>query len=417
VTADLFDRELLKLAWRNLWRNRRRTLITVAALSFSVMLVQAFHNLSFGVYARMVDSGVRAGSGHIAVYRGDYASSRDEKLSFDPGPLPAEVARLDRVERVLPRVYLPGLAQSSRESRGILLTGVDPDAERAVNPFLKNLPPDRMLRTPDGRDAILGNRLLKELKLEVGQKFVVTLQSRGGELVSELFRVRGTVATGIKDIDQSLIMVGRERAAAMMGAPGEIHELAVVLTDAEADRQVGPALEKLVARRPELHVVPWETAMPNLANAIKLDYASQKFIFVIILLIVTIGVINSQLMSVMERIREFGVILAVGATPGRLRLLVLTEALVLGLLALVCGSILGSLATWYLVAHGINLQTFLPESLEFGGVVFEPVLRAVWDLRWMFQIALYVLILCLLASLYPAIKAGRITPAEAMRHV
>jgi ABC-type lipoprotein release transport system permease subunit len=411
--------EFLRLAWKNLWRSRRRTLIALAALSFSVMLAQASHNLSIGVYARMVDSGVRAGSGHIAVYRGDYAESRNEKLSFRPRGLVTEIARLDGVEQVLPRVYLPGLAQSSRESRGILLAGIDPQAELAVNPFLKKLPREKMARSLTGRDAVVGNRLLNELKIKEGNKFVITVQSREGELASELFRVRGVVHTGIKDVDGSLIMVGKERAAEMGGIPGEIHEMAVVLRKARDDRKVFPGIKKLLANPPDLQAVPWEKAMPNLANAIKLDYVSGQFIIIIILLIVTIGVVNTFLMSVMERIREFGVILALGATPVRLCRMILAEALLLGMVAMVTGTLLGSMVTWYLTEYGIDLRAFIPENLEmeFGGVVFEPVIRAAWDIPWMGQIALYVVILSLIASLYPAVKAARISPAQAMRHI
>lgn len=156
--------------------------------------------------------------------------------------------------------------------------------------------------------------------------------------------------------------------------------------------------------------------MPNLSDAIRLDYAGQKFIFAVILLIVTIGVVNTLLMTVMERIREFGVLLAIGATPGRLRLMIWHEALLLGLLAMVLGTLLGAAATWYLVEQGLDLRTLLPAGLEFGGVVFDPVLRAAWDLPWMARMGLYVVGLCLLASIYPAIKAARIPPAEAMRH-
>jgi len=417
MAAGKLNIDLLQLAWRNLWRNRRRTLITLAAISLSVMLVQAFHNLSFGVYARMIDAGVRAGSGHLAVYRGDYVQSRDEKLVYDPQDLAAQIAVIAGVKEVLPRLYLPGLAQSSRESRGIVLTGVDPAAERRINPFLKGLDPEKMIRDPAGRDAVVGARLLRELKIEEGSKFVVTVQNRDGELVNELFRVRGVVETGIREFDASLILVGRERAAAMIGFPGGVHELAVILHRAGDEATVFPAVERLVQGRPELRAVGWEKAMPNLSNSIRLDYASQKFIFLIILLIVTIGVVNSLLMSVMERLREFGVILALGATPGRLRRMVLAEALALGTAAMVLGSLLGALATWYLVEVGIDLRSFVPETLEFGGVVFDPVLRASWDLAWMARIALYVVGLVLLASIYPAVKAGRIRPAEAMRHV
>ena len=162
--------------------------------------------------------------------------------------------------------------------------------------------------------------------------------------------------------------------------------------------------------------VSWEKAMPNLANAIKLDYASQKFIFIIILLIVTIGVINTLLMSVMERMREFGVILALGSKPMTLRGLIILEAVIMGLLAATIGTVLGSLATWYLVAVGIDLAELVPDTLEFGGVVFDPVMRASWDPAWMIRIAVYVVCLTLAAAAYPAIKAGRTTPVEGMRH-
>jgi ABC-type lipoprotein release transport system permease subunit len=403
------------LAWKNLWRNRRRTLITLAAVAFSIMLMQAAHNLAVGIYASMIDHGVRAGSGHIAVYQGDYPRSRDESLSFAPGSLPEEVQRLKGVARVLPRVYLPALAQSSRESRGILLTGVTPEAERTANPFLKHLPPEKMIRTISGNDAVLGRRLLDELKIAEGSKLVITLQNRQGDLVSELFRVRGSIRTGVRELDGSLVMVGREKAAAMAGMPGQIHELAVILERADDDRTVLPAIRKML-RGKTPHAVPWEQAMPNLANAIKLDYAGQKFIFIIITLIVTIGAVNTLLMSVMERIREFGVILAVGASPARLRLLILAEALILALAGIAVGTLLGSLITWYLVNYGIDLRRMIPENMEFGGVVFDPVLRATWDFAWMARISFYLALLTVGAALYPAHKASRIAPAAAMRH-
>lgn len=403
-------------AWRSLWRNRRRTLITLTAIALSIMLVQTFHNLAVGAYARMIDDGVRAGSGHLAVYRQGYLESREETLSFSPALLAEQIRAIPGVTRVLPRVYLPALAQSSHDSRGILLIGVEPKAEMTINPFLKGLSADAMLRDVDGRDAVVGKRLLDDLKLAVGRKLVVTAQHRDGTLHSELLRVRGVVATGMPDIDGSLLMVGRQRAALLAGMQDDIHELAIVLDDSGEEALVAAAITPLLHDRPELAAVSWEKAMPNLANAIKLDYASQKFIFVIILLIVTIGVVNTLLMSVMERLREFGVVLALGSSPGRLRRLVLLEALLLGMVAAVAGCVLGALATWYLVDVGIDLKSFIPETLEFGGVVFDPVLRAAWDLAWMAKIALYVVGLTVLAALYPAIKAGRITPVEAMRH-
>ena len=328
--------DILMLAWKNLWRNKRRSLITLAALSFSLMLMQGFHNLAIGTYARMIDSGVRAGSGHIALYRGDYHKSRDETLTFNPAKLERQLADMTEVVQVLPRVYLPGLAQSSRESRGILLTGISPADEYAVNPFLRKLPAKSMPDNLDSRDALLGSKLLAELKLSVGNKLVITVQNRQGDLASELFRVRGEVHTGLRDIDGSLVMVGRERAASMGGFPGEIHELALILRQADDEATVMPKLQRILKASP-VRAVAWDQAMPNLANSIKLDYASQKFMFAIMIVIVSIGVINTMLMSVMERIREFGIILAVGASLGRLFSMILAEGLALGTISVLGG--------------------------------------------------------------------------------
>jgi len=406
----------LHLAWKNLWRNRRRTIITLTAIAFSIMLVQALHNLSYGVYAGMVDSGVKAGSGHIAVYRDGYLDSHEETLYFEDRELVDEISAIAGVEQVLPRLYIPALAQSSRESRGVVLVGVDPQRELAINPFLKSIARDDMIRDADSRDAVIGERLLEELQISPGQKFVVTAQHRDGTLHSELLRVRGVVRSGMKDIDSSLILIGRERAGLLIGSPGSVHELAVILSDPDDQGVVIGQVSALLGAHPGTAAVSWEQAMPNLANAIKLDYASQKFIFLIILLIVTIGVVNTLLMSVMERMHEFGVILALGCKPMTLRGVIMLEALALGLFAAAIGSLLGCLATWYLVDVGINLAAFAPDTLEFGGVVFDPVIHASWNPDWMVRIAVYVVVLTLLAALYPAVKAGRITPVEGMRH-
>lgn len=408
---------MLQLAWRNLWRNRRRTLLTVSAIGFSLLLIQAFHNLAIGSYRQMVNSGVRSGSGHIGIYAGDYAASRDETLTFSPGSLPEQILAMDDVDQVVPRLYLPGLAQSSRESRGVLLTGIDPTIERAVNPFLSRVDETQMIRGLESRDALIGDLLMDELKLKPGQKFVITVQHRGGELASELFRIRGVVRTGVKAIDRGLVMVGLTRAGKLAGVVGQVHELAVIVHDEAIDKPPLAQVRQMMPANTPVRALLWEEAMPNLADAIKLDYASQKFIFSVILLIVSIGLINTLLMSVMERIREFGTMIALGTRPRRLRQLIALEAILLGAVGMVVGCLLGSGATWLLIEYGLDLRWFISGELEFGGVVFDPILRARWDWPWMGLMGILLIFICLLASLYPARKASSIEPARAMRHI
>jgi len=407
---------LLRLAWKNLWRNRRRTVITLIAISFSLMLAQTHENLTYGFFTRMVDSGVRAGSGHMAIQHREYLGRRDEKLAFKTEGLLDQLTSFPEVSEVLPRIYLSALVQSSRESRGVLLLGIEGVAESRVNPYLRDLPVSSMLRPNEDGDAMVGERLADELGLTVGSKFVVTVQNRNGDLVNELFRIRGIVHTGIRKLDRSLVMVNLQRAAAMADMPGAVHELAVILRQASDQDVAFATISKFLGPHEDLQLATWEETMPNMANAMRLNNGIESFEILLLLIILTIGVINTLLMSVMERMREFGIILAMGGTPGWLCRLIFCEALILGVVGSIVGTLLGILATFYFIRFGLDLRPLLPETMEYGGVVYDPIVYAAWSVGAMVRLALYLMVLSLIASIYPAIKAARSSPVDAMRH-
>lgn len=408
--------DYFSLAWKNLWRNRRRTLITLFAISMALMLAQTLHNLAMGSYSQMIENGVRSGSGHYSLYHPGYRQDHDEKLTFSPGQLATSLTSKTAIAYALPRIHLSGLAQSSHDSRAVAIMGIDMAGEAAVNPVLRNLLTTQWLRPMQGRDALLGQRLVDELKIKIGQKLVITLQDRDGNLVSELFRLRGIINSRIKQVDSSLVMISLQKAATITGRSGQIHELALVLNSANDMPKQFAIINGLLSDTNEIELVPWHVAMPNLADAIRLDYASQNVMLVIIMLIITIGIVNTLLMSVMERIHEFGILLATGMAPFKLWKLVICEAAILGSAAALFGSLLGSLSTWYLVEVGIDLRDFISENMEFGGVVFDPIIRATWTPVWMVESALYIILLSMIAALYPAFKAARLSPVDAMRH-
>jgi ABC-type lipoprotein release transport system permease subunit len=404
----------LKLAWRNLMRNRVRSIVTLVAVSLSLALVQTYHNFTQGVYAHMVETGVRSGTGHTAIYKKHYLDNHDAAICFEPKELMTALSGIQGVDAVLPRLYFSGLAQSSRESRNIQIMGVDLAKERTVNPYLRKLPEDIFTSSWKTREVLVGKGLLQELKIGVGRKMVITMQTRGGELVSELFTVGGVLQTGIREIDDALVILESHRAASMAGVPAHVHEIAVVLEDAGMSRKIYPRIEKRLSHRPDLEAVTWEKAMPNLFNALRWDYVSVKVLSYVVLLIVTIGVVNTLLMSVTERFREFGMLRAIGTSPVRLCRMILLEALLLGAISMAVGTAVSSLATGYLAHYGFDLRRFIPANLEFGGVVFSALLYARWDFLWMTQSGIYIVALCLMASLYPALKAARATPVEAL---
>jgi ABC-type lipoprotein release transport system permease subunit len=405
-----------KLALRNLCRNRLRTLVTFLGISLSLALVQVYHNFTTGVYSYMVECGVRSGAGHIAVMRTEHLKQRASGLVFEPGDLSAEMAALPGVRTVIPRLHMTGLAQSGWGSRRISLVGTDMAVEAASNPFLKDIPPDVFAAGWNERSALVGQRLVKELKIGLGRPLIITVQSRDGDMVSERFKVRGVISSGIRDVDGSLVMVSRSAAAAMSGTPGQVDQLSIVLDDADSEKTVMPMVDGVLSSRPGLRAADWETTMPNLYSAIRWDYAGGIVLSTILLLIVTFGVTNTLLMSVMERLKEFGMIRGIGASGTLIRRMILAEALVLGALAALAGSALASVATWYLSVYGFDLRHFIPDTLEFGGVIFSALLYARWDVPWMAGVSVFMILLCLIASLYPAFKASRVTPVAALRH-
>ncbi len=409
--------ELLLMAWRNLWRSRRRTLITLAAGSLGLMFAQAYLNWANGIYAQMIDEGVRSASGHVTLYRIGYRATREAALSFPVAGLPERLAALPGVETVLPRLYLTGLAQAARGSRGVMLVGVDPEREWAVNPFAKRLAEGKLIGAASDRECLVGRELVETLKLKLGGKLVVMTQRKDGEIQGELLRVAGILDTGMSEIDGRTVYTTLGFAGRLSGRVGEAHELAVILDNQRLIPEVRPLAAALLPPGGGIEAVDWQTAMPEMAGHIRVDTFSMKLIIVFIFLIVGIGMVNTQLMSVLERSREFGVMLALGVPTLFLVGMVLVEGLLMGLTAAVAGTLMGSGVTAWLVEKGVDVSSiFGIDRLEVTGAVFSGVMKGTWSPLSMFWTALAVLLLYPLASVYPAWKVTRLRPVETMRH-
>jgi ABC-type lipoprotein release transport system permease subunit len=410
-------RELLLMAWRNVWRSRRRTLITLAAGSLGLMFSQAYLNWANGIYAQMIDEGVRSASGHVSLYRQGYRASREAALSFPLDGLPERLAAIPGVETALPRLYLPGLAQAARGSRGVTLVGVDPGREWRVNPFARGLAGGKLIDGTSDRECLVGKELVESLKLKLGGKLVVMAQRKDGEIQGELLRVAGILDTGMSEIDGRTIYTTLGFAGRLAGREGEAHELAVILGNQRSIPAVLPRAAALLPPGGGLEAVDWQTAMPEMAGHIRVDTFSLKLIVGFIFLIVGIGMVNTQLMSVLERSREFGVMLALGVPTLFLVGMVLAEGLLMGLTAAAAGTLLGSGVTAWLVERGVDVTAiFGTDRLEVTGTVFSGVMKGVWSPASMAWTAVVVMLLYPLASIYPAWKVTRLRPVETMRH-
>lgn len=406
----------IKLGWRNLWRNRRRSIIELTSIAGSVSLAVFMNNLAKGSYAQMINDGVKMGSGHIGLYRSEYLEMRKSELTFVASGLVESLVNLDGVVAVFPRLHVPSLIQSSRESRAAMVIGLDFDRERGSNPLVDpNRIPEGEIPSPDDtQGALVGAVLAEELGLSLGKKFVVMAQDADGEIASRLFRISGLIRTNARVIDASMVIIPRSVLAEMIKREDAAHEVAVMLSDYNDIDRMLPGVSAIAARNPGVEAFSWEEAMPEIADAVKMDYVGMQIMVIFLYFIVGIGTINTLLMSVMERTREFGVIRAIGLGRGGIRMIVLSEAFVLAVVGVVVGLSLSLIVGMYTSTKGID-YSFMISDQGFAGTLFDPVIYSIWDWPRMIVLGVFMVVLALVASLYPAHYILKIRPAEAMR--
>jgi putative ABC transport system permease protein len=403
------------MAWRNVWRNRRRSLLTVAAIALGLAFNIFMRGIGDGFHDQMVDNSVRAEIGHIQIHRSGY---RD-----NPGvnkTLP-DLAGISRAIRSLPglrgysfRVLSSGLASTAENSSGVQILGVDPDQEQTVTTIQNAIVQGRYLSDSKQRPIMLGERLATHLKVSLNDKVVLLVQAADGSMGAQLFRLAGVFRSGSPEMDQGTVFILRSDAQNLLSLGDRITEAALLLN---SSRQVGPDLEMLKASLTDVpvEILPWWQVEPFLQQFIQIDDAFFYIIVLIFFIVISIGILNTIMMSIFERVREFGVIMALGVKPRQIVKLVVEEALALGLVGIAAGSLIGSALTRYFARHGMNLSSFSAGAAALG-ITSSRVFSELTAANLVYS-NLAVLIVVLLVSLYPAFHAARLRPVEAIRHV
>lgn len=408
---------ILKLAWRNLGRHRRRTIITALAIGLGLALLVVSSALGDGVHGEMIKQGVGMFAGHVVVQGPGWQEKREPELAVkDAGPTTEEIRAAVPDAVVLPRLFLQGLLTSPEGSVGVQVVGVEPDLEREVNNLAEKVVKGTYLSADDDRGIVIGDTLAETLSVDLGDK-VVLMSQRKGEIESRLFRVRGIFRTGLGELDGFFAQVPLAAAQAVLGLGDVANQISVHLSDPDRTASVTRLLRQRLSDRP-VDVLPWQQALPELHQFVVLDDAGLYVFILIIALVVAFGITNTVLMSVMERVKEFGVLLSLGMTPRRLGWMVLAEASLLGVLSAVGGAALGALLAWPLQVYGLDYGALIgtEEGFETAGVMIESLVYG--DLSWT-KVILFsgiTVVLTVIAALYPTWKASRLRPVEAMHH-
>lgn len=415
---------IVVLAFRNLRRHMRRTLLTASAMVIGGGLLMFSLSLGDGTHETWIDSGVRMGAGHITVEHPQFRVSRkiEDRLSAE-ARMAAERALsesgiAEEVTAVSARVLTYGLASSPAGARPVQVVAVDPLAEADFSTLDDQTLMGRYLEAEDRLAAYVGSGLVEALRLDLGSRFVLTAQDVEGEIVGQLVRVGGVFRSGVPEIDQSLIHIPLQTAAEWLGSGTDVTNVGVLVRDSYAVDEIAGRLSASLAgpiAARTTRVMTWREAMPELNAAVAIDDFGNYLIYGILFIIIGFGIVNTVLMSVLHRYREFGVLQALGLTPGQTGALVLVEGIVLTVVSSVIGIGLGVFVTWYFWGDGLDFSSLMNEDITFSGVIMDPVIIPRFRVARVVQALVFTLMVGGLASLYPAFRAAKIDVTEAMK--
>jgi ABC-type lipoprotein release transport system permease subunit len=415
---------LVDLACRNLRRHVRRTMLTSLALVVGGALLMFMFPMGDGTHEAWIESGVRMGSGHLAIQRPGFQTSRkiEDRLTQEARADAERALQGGEVQgyvtAVSPQLAVSGLASSPTGARPVRIVGVESEAERRFGILDEKVAEGRYLEPGDRLAAYVGFDLAEGLDLRLGSRLVLTAQDASGEIAGQLVRVVGIFRTAVPEIDQSLVHVPLATAGSWLGTGKDVTQIAVLVDESGAVDPLRRALERELAppiERGQLSIESWREAMPELDAAVKIDDFGNYLMQGILFTIIAVGIVNTVLMSVLHRHREFGVLQALGLTPAQTGTLVLIEGLVLTAFSGIAGVALGLFITWYFWRDGLDYSALMSEEWSFSGIVMDPVVIPLFRLARVVQALLFLLAIGALASLYPAFRATRIDVTEAMK--
>ncbi|MFW6192038.1 MAG: ABC transporter permease [Gemmatimonadota bacterium] len=407
-----------RMAWRNLWRHRARTLIMGSAVAFIYGLALVSLGINDDGHRRMLEEATGAAGGDVLVHADGYWSTRaSDRVILDGAEVHEAVRKTRGVDLAIPRVLVDGLLSTSAAASAVLLQGVDPALEARHTDPAEDLVRGTFLDGDRPDPLVLGARLVERLELELGDRVVLTAADPEGEMTRALFHLTGVLETGARGLDEVLGYTTLEAARGAVAMEGMYTQVGVLTAGGVSAESVALRIrENLGPGAAELEILTWREAVPEMVGYIELDDALGYLYMGVLLLVVLFSITNTFLMAVMERVRELGLLNALGMRGGRIGRLLLAETVLLTGLAMGAGLALGYGGHLAVDHWGISVAAYGIEEIEISGLdLSELVFYSTIDpLKWTIASVL-VAVATVASALYPAWRASRLSPAEAMR--
>ena len=400
---------LMTLGWRNLWRHTKRTLVILFAITLGVWFMIISAGMMIGIIEQQLQDTIMDLTGHAQIHQPGF---RDDPAIEHSMPPPSDALRKildgDDVEQWSTRVRLPAVVMSERESRGVTLVGIDPAREMGLSFIGKPVVEGRALESEDDPGIIIGRRMAEKLDTRVGKRIVIMSQDKNNEVADRGFRIVGLYRAELEATETAYVFTGLETAQELLGMGNDISEISLMTTSREG---LEPLVKRLRAASPGLETKSWKELEPLVVTAMAFYEDFMVIWYLIIFIAMAFGLTNTLLMAVFERTRELGLFQALGMRPRFIVGQVLIESFILLAIGVVIGNLAGIFTTNVIFADGIDLSAFSRgmEQFTMASTMYF-TLRA----KDIVTINLLVIVLGLIASLYPAVKAARFVPVEAI---
>ena len=403
-----------QIAWRNIWRNPRRTSVILIAVVIGVWSMIFLGALMRGIIDGMIHNGIDTLTGHILIHQSRYPDDPSIDNSIADG---SEVLR--EVDALLPtgshaasRVRVNAIVSNARHNGGATLVGIDPDKEKPLSFIGSAVTRGRYLGAEDDGAILVGRALARRFDTKLGHKLILMTQDKTGQIASKAYRIRGIFQAEMESTEKAYVFVTQKSARKMLKMGPAISEISILLPSPDQAARTATALEAELGGQ-ALNVRTWQEALPLLQAYLDLYDSFIMIWFLVVFVAMGFGILNTTLMAVFERMREYGLLKALGMRPLRIVKGILTEALIILLVGLCIGNVVGLASAWALSFHGIDLSA-LAQGVEYAGMsrVIIPLVLP----KDILGANLVVLLLGLLVCLYPAFKAARFMPVEAMIH-
>ncbi len=404
--------KLIKIAWRNLWRNKRRSLITIASIVFAVFFALTLRSMQEGSYSNMIRNVVKSYSGYLQIHEKDYweKKSIDNSFSFNDSLL-AIINSTSGVTGYIPRLEGFALASAGKHTKGVLIVGTDPEKENKMTGISEKLIEGNYLKKND-TGVLLAEKLAEYLQLTVGDTVVFLGQGYHGMSAADQFRITGIVRFPSPKLNNSMVYLPLGLAQSFYSADNQLTSCVI-----DVSKENMLTVQKVLSNKlkhSDLSIMNWKEMSPVLEQQIESDRSGGIIMLGILYMIIGFGILGTVIMMVAERLHELGILIAIGMHKSRIITTLFYETVFLGLTGIIAGSIIASPVIWYMVEYPIRLTGSAAEAMTKFGI--EPIMPSMFSWHIFANQAITVFVMSMMAFLYPIFVIVRMKVINALRN-